>query len=209
MSERRNPVRTLRAMPDVFDLSTFGRLLDMERQYARIYASRWMKAGLLGSAGPRAGIYFNLVTAPDGATRLANAALRLEYPSAIACGAGVLHSTGWITQIPRRTDVAVLGRDTYVSFDGFDIHGRPRSWYQAVRSGLVNVDAPADIPSLTPAFALADIFANRDLWRPDPDDLDVPEEDQPEVVRAFAALDVETPDWLADWACPVRQATSP
>ena len=202
---RRSSVDALRALPEVFDLSTATRLLDMERGIAKTYLSRWGKAGLVRPAGQRAGIYFNLIRAPDAPERRAVDALRMAYPSAVLRGLGVLHAAGWTTQIPRRTTVAVVARRTLMSLDGFEVCGRPRSWYEAVHADVrTRKDfSTYDLPSLSPAMALADCYADPRSWRPDPDDLDDLGDDAWRDVRsAFAALGVPEPAWLADMQAP-------
>jgi hypothetical protein len=201
MSEiRRSATDLLRTLPDVFDLSTLSRMADMEREAAYVYLTRWSRKGLVQPAGQRAGIYFNLVTAPDAPRRLATTALVMEYPTAILRGASVLHAAGWTTQIPQETTVAVLQRRTYAKLSGFDLTPRPRAWYTAVHGRLsTDPDLCAfGLRSLTPALALADAYAPRGGWKPDPDDLDLDDADPSEIVEAFATLGVELPDFLAD-----------
>ncbi len=201
----RSAVELLRMLPEVFDLSTATRLLDMERGIAKTYLSRWGRAGLVKPAGQRAGIYFNVLRAPGAAESRAVDALRMAYPSAVLRGASVLHATGWTTQIPRRTTVAVLARRTLMGLDGFEVAGRPRAWYEAVHADLKAAKdfSTYGLPSLSPAMALADCYADASSWRPDPDDLDDLDEGAwAEVRAAFAALGAEEPAWLADMAGP-------
>lgn len=67
---------------------------------ASVCLRRWKQKGLVEPAGERAGIYFNKLRAREVDSALRVAALLFEYPSAILCGESVLHSAGWITQIP-------------------------------------------------------------------------------------------------------------
>ncbi len=198
MSVRRSSVAVLRDLPPVFDLSTFSRLVDVERDVAKTYLSRWSKSGLVIPAGPRAGIYYNAVAVPDASDRFAARALRMAYPSALVTGETVLHRAGWTTQIPHASVVAVLERRSYVRIDGFEIRGRTRDWYVAARAACGREPDPDGLPSVTPAFALADGFAHEDGWRPDPDDLDVDDDAWPDVVAAFGSLGAAPPEWLAE-----------
>lgn len=195
---RRSAVSELRRLPEVFDLSTFSRLLGLERSAAQVYVSRWAKADLIKPAGPRAGVYFNLVRAPDSPDRCAADAVRLLYPSAILIGASVLHAAGWTNQVPQRTTVAAMSRPTFVQLDGFDISPRPRRWYARVLPRLSDDPnlAAYGFKSLTPALALADSLSRDDGWRPDPDDLDLDDADPEELREAFERLGVEEPDWM-------------
>jgi hypothetical protein len=115
-----------------------------------------------------------------------------EYPSAILCGESVLHAAGWITQIPRQLSVAVLSRPSYVSLHGFDIRGRPLSWFRRIH---LLVDPSVEkrvygLRALTPAVALADLYGDPKAWHPDPDDLDIPDEDHDAVLSAFELFGV-------------------
>lgn len=201
MSERRrSAVDVLRGLPEVFDLSTLSRMAGLERGMAKKYVSRWAKAELVATAGPRVGIYFNLVRAPDAARTRKVDALRMAYPSAVLVGASVLHAAGWTTQIPARLTVAVATRRSLAALDGFDVSGRTRAWYAVAHADLVAGKdyATYGLRALSPAMALADLHARPRDWRPDPDDLDLDDAAWGEVRQAFAALGVEEPGWLAD-----------
>jgi hypothetical protein len=197
---RRSSIEVLRALPEVFDLSTLCRMANLERDVAKSYVSRWAKVDYVRSAGPRAGIYFNLVKAPDAARRRSVDALRMAYPSAVLVGASVLHAAGWTTQIPSRMTVAVHTRPTLMALDAFDLSGRKRTWYAAAHPDLTTDKdfSTYGLRALSPAFALADLHAQPKSWRPDPDDLDLEDADWDEVRRAFGTLSIPEPSWLAD-----------
>lgn len=198
---RRSAVEVLRGLPPVFDLSTFQRMVGVPRQQARIYLSRWADSEYVRSAGPRAGIYFNLIVEPDSPSVRASDALKLLYPSAILNGASVLHAAGWSTQIPARVTVAALSRPTFAMLDAFDVVGRRQGWFVAIGEGISKDPDMASfgIRSLTPAFALADALTNDDGWRPDPDDLDLDDADPDELKRAFRAMKAKPPEWLLEF----------
>lgn len=42
-----------------------------------------------------------------------------------------------------------------------------------------------------PALALADLYADPQGWHPEPDDLDIPDQDRDSVLSAFTLLGVE------------------
>lgn len=207
---KRSAIEVLRNMPEVFGLSTFQRMNDLERNQAHVYLSRWGKAGLVQSAGPRAGIYFNLVREPNAVSTRAAEALQLVHGSAVMNGASVLHAAGWTTQIPHRVTVAALSRETFPQLDAFNVVPRMRSWFEKVsdNAGLNKEGGTYGLPSLTPAFALADSFKHEDAWRPDPDDLYLDDVDPEEIRRAFKAFRVEIPDWLTE-LLPANERISP
>jgi hypothetical protein len=121
--------------------------------------------------------------------------LLFEYPSALLCGESVLHASGWITQIPARLSIAVLSRPSYISLHGFDIHGRPLSWFKKVHSAA---DPAPDkriygLRALPPPLALADLYGDPQGWHPDVDDLDIPQADVAAVGAAAKLLRVDLP----------------
>jgi hypothetical protein len=168
---------------------------------AAVCLHRWKAKDLIEPAGDRAGIYFNKLRNPQIDSSLRISALLVEYPSAILCGESVLHAAGWITQIPARLSVAVLSRPSYVSLHGFEIHGRPLSWFKTVHPAVNAADNERiyGMRALPPALALVDLYADPNAWHPDVDDLDIPPEHTDDVRTAAKLLDVELP-------LPLRQA---
>jgi hypothetical protein len=190
----------LRNLPEAFTFAGFRRLTGFSENAAAVCLHRWKKRDLIEPAGERAGIYFNKLRNPKPDTALRVGALLHEYPSAILCGESVLHAAGWITQIPAQLTVAVLLRPTYVSFGGFEIRGRPLSWFSAVH---VDVSATGNdrvygMRALPPALALADIYGDPKAWHPDPDDLDVPPEEATKVLLGSERLGIPLPVQLRD-----------
>jgi len=55
--------------------------------------------------------------------------LKLIYPSAVVRGESILHSAGWITQIPQRINIAVLESRTYVDISGFVLSPINKDWH--------------------------------------------------------------------------------
>jgi hypothetical protein len=79
---------------------------------------------------------------------------------------------------------------SYVSLYGFDIRGRPLSWFRKIHP-LLDPDAEKRVyglGALPPSLALADLYADRAGWHPDPDDLDIPEQDHGSVLSATELL---------------------
>jgi hypothetical protein len=183
----------LRELPEAFTFAGFCKLSRFSNNAASVCLRRWKEKGLIEPAGERAKIYFNKLRSPeiDGALRVA--ALSFEYPSGILCGESVLHASGWITQIPAQLSVAVLSRPSYVSLHGFDIRGRPLSWFRKIHPLTQSSveERVYGLRALSPALALADLYAQNDGWHPDPDDLDIPEQDHELVLSAFELLGLD------------------
>lgn len=188
----------LRDLPEAFTFAGFCKLTRFSNKAAAVCLTRWKEKGLVEAAGARARVYFNKLKCSEaGSLRIA--ALRFEYPSALLCGESVLHETGWITQIPACLSVAVISRPSYVSLHGFEIHGRPLSWFKTVHPA---VDAAPDqqvygLRSLPAPLALADLYGDPTGWQPDLDDLSIPPEDLASVGAAAMLLRVELPGPLA------------
>lgn len=113
----------------------------------------------------------------------------------ILCGESVLHASGWVTQIPAQLTVAVLSRPTYVSLRGFEIRGRPLSWFTVIHADLRARDNGRvyGMRALPPALALVDLYGDPKAWHPDPDDLDVPPDQAGEVLSGSERLGIPLP----------------
>jgi hypothetical protein len=188
-------IARLRELPEAFTFAGFCKLTRLSNKAAAVWLSRWKEKGLIEAAGDRARLYFNKLKCSEVDTSLRVAALLFEYPSALLCGESVLHAAGWITQIPARLSVAVIARTSYVSLHGFDIHGRSLSWFKKVHPA---VDPAADrriygLRALPASMALVDLYGDPKGWHPDPDDLDIPQEQLPSVGAAAELLGVELP----------------
>lgn len=195
-------------LPPVFSLNTLVRATGMNRASAKVLLTRWAGRKMVESAGPRAGIYFNRVVDRNGESAHAVKALMMKYPSATLCGASVLHSAGWITQIPSSLHVAVEARGSYAKIEGTTLFPRPVAWFRFMQThrawaafagkGTSQEIASYGLRALSPAWALADLYADKSGrgWQPDEDDLDVPKEAMDGVRRACAAMG-SVPDWLS------------
>ena len=192
-------IERLRDLPEAFTLAAFRRLTGFSENAAAVCLHRWKKKDLIEPAGERAGIYFNKLKNPQPDTALRIAALLYEYPSGILCGESVLHAAGWITQGPAQLTVAVLHRPSYVSFRGFEIRGRPLSWFKTVHDDVSAAERVYGMRALPPALALVDLYGDPKAWHPDPDDLDVTPEQAREVLSASERLLIPLP-------APMREA---
>jgi hypothetical protein len=183
----------LRELPEAFTFAGFCKLNRFSNEVAAVCLRRWKEKGLIEPAGDRARIYFNKLRSPEVDSDLRVSALLFEYPSAVLCGESVLHAVGWITQIPAEMSVAVLSRPSYVSLHGSDIRGRSLSWFRKIHPQM---DSSAErriygLRALPPSLALADLYADPQGWHPDPDDLDIPNEDHRSVMSAFELFGLE------------------
>lgn len=171
----------LQRLPVVFSVAEASRHLpDLSTKALSVYLARYEKAGLIQKAGPRAGLYYNLVQNPDAPRHHRIDAIRKLYPSAVLYGASVLHNAGWTTQIPAGIHIAVLSRQTHPRLYGVELYSRPRSWYQHHhRAGNILPLPPFDsygLPALAPGACLTDMRQYRDGWTPDPDDIENPDD---------------------------------
>lgn len=196
-ASNKSSIERLRELPEVFTLSAAASLGAMPRKTATVYVARWSAAGLIEASGPRSGVYFNLIRSPEITGGMRLKALLTTYPSAVLIGESVLHNAGWTTQIPRKASVAVISRKSYAQVNGFEITGKPLSWFQKVHSSLLKPQqaefSTYGLRSLPPALALADLYATKGAWHPDPDDLDLEDEQMDEVRGAAEFLGVELP----------------
>jgi hypothetical protein len=164
-----NSYKTLRRMPPVFSLRDISRLLDKDHAAVKANVARWKSQGMVRAAGPRLGLYYNLVTHPNWEENIARA-IKLAYPSAILIGPNVLHRHGWITQIPQYLSIAVLNEGSHPSMDGVEVFKRPLRWYRKFSPWGEPIYG---LPALTPENALLDCLENADkMWCPNVDDLD-------------------------------------
>ncbi len=196
----------LLSLPEVFTFAGFCKMTDLSADAAAVYLRRWKVRGLIEPAGARAGIYFNKLKRAQIESSDRIAALLFEYPTAVLCGESVLHAAGWITQIPARLSVAVMSRRSFVSLHGFDIRGRPRTWFGKVHAA---VNAPGNeriygLKALPPALALVDLYTDAKGWHPALDDLDLPEEEKAAVLGASELLRVRLPAALRN-TCADRE----
>lgn len=183
--QRRKPYAELKKLPPVFLGRDFEIGLGYTPAAAQVALHRWTAAGYLARAGKRAGIYYNLVVDPDAASTRVGEAIALQEPSAIAVGATALHQHGWTTQIPRVRELAIPAHPNVRSrpqLEGVSFAFRTPEWYgKAAPAAKPGVDG---LPTLPPALALADAALFGGVWKPDPDDLDVPwEEDAEREIR--------------------------
>ncbi len=210
-------IARLRQLPYVFDLRDLRTTFELGKGIDRVLVSRWRDASLIEPVGPNAGLYYNLVRDPDGAKQRIGEAIRRRFPAAVVIGSSAIHAGGWTTQIPRRISVAVPSESYGAQMTGVRLLNRSRTWYARIQPGLhlteeemidrIGLRATAaatdpmirigmdGLPTLHPAWALADQLRYKDDWVPDPDDLDnqAVDREQDELKAAYKALNVKVP----------------
>lgn len=215
---RQTAISRLRQLPFVFELRDLRTAFEIKEGVDRILVHRWREAGLLQPVGPSVGLYFNLVRDPDGPKRRIGEAVRRRYPSAVVIGSSAIHAGGWTTQIPRRISIAIPHQETVPRMTGVRLLTRSLIWYSQIQKGLHLThseikhrigEKPAaaargkdpmlrigmdGLPTLHPAWALADQLKFKDDWVPDPDDLDNEAIDIRALEEAYQALGVKAPD---------------
>lgn len=175
----RHAAEVLIGLPEVFTMADFQRATEHSLPVAQVTLSRLSQRGWVKNAGERTGVYFNTFKDRQAHEKYLLEAVKRVYPSAVVIGPQCLHAHGWTTQIPQEFDVAVLSTKTTKRFHGVNIVDRPSHWYQKLveEKQLLRADrSPFPIESVTPAFALWDARKHKDVWVPDPDDLDLPDD---------------------------------
>lgn len=176
---RLSAVDRLRELGAVFDLRDVSQLFGWDEVQTRVFCARSNRRGLIRAAGPRSGIYYNLIVDPSGPQRRVGEALRRHSPSAIIIGGSALHAGEWTTQRPQFIEVAVPRNRTTRTcprFYGARTVFRDSSWYLSVSSRLLADPEQRGLRVLAPEAALADAWVHRDVWKPDPDDVQLPDE---------------------------------
>lgn len=212
-------IARLRQLPYIFDLRDMRTTFEITKGVDRVLVSRWREKGMIEPVGPDAGLYYNLIRDPEGAKRRIGEAIRRRYPAAVVIGFSAIHAGGWTTQIPRRISVAVPSESSAARMTGVKLLSRSRTWYARIQEGLhltedemverigrraaaaatepmirIGMDG---LPTLHPAWALADQLRYKDDWVPDPDDLDNEAIDERALEDAYKALNVKaTKDYL-------------
>lgn len=182
--------KRLRLLPEAFTTKTLAASLGGDEKLASVYLYRWRKDGLIKSIGPRAGLHFNLLRNPSADKDLFLEGVAFLFPGAVIGGVSAVHSAGWTTQIPRSIEIMVPSRRSFPEIDDCSLSSRSRQWVKMARNHLVT---PGPVPTLSPAFAMADLWATGD-WRPDPDDIEWDMVNPEHLQEAFNLFEVAIPD---------------
>jgi hypothetical protein len=189
-TSRMSVIERLASLPDVFDLGIFHLKTGIDRASAKVMLSRWAAKGYVELAGPKAGIYFKRLGSTMDRSEQIAAAVSFLYPSSTVCGATILHRAAWTTQIPRQLHVAIETRPSVVLLNDVVLHERRVDWFKLISAHdgfeAQSIQDRESMRALKPAWALADMYAQRDGWVPDEDDLDLPEDDKTQKAIAQA-----------------------
>ena len=143
----------LSMLPEVFTTKMVEQTLDGNKGQATVYTQRWKKDGLIATAGPKVGIFFNLYCNRRAEFERAYAPMFLAFPSAIIARNSVLYDAGWTTQQPQKIEVIVERRPTYPQLYKFDISGRSRRWLLEIEPEI----SRRGHPRLSPYGAVVDM----------------------------------------------------
>lgn len=167
------PISLFRSLPPVLSRDELMASTHTKASLMPLYVNRWIKAGFLRKAGPRSGVYYNLIADPQWEAHIPEA-VRKRFPNAIVGGPTVLHATGCQTQIPAKMWFIVEREACFPIFDGVQWMVRSSKWFHK--------NAPQQqlfgLPSLSPKQALEDGLKHqtfKNAWVPDEDDIDTEE----------------------------------
>lgn len=185
----------LTTLPFVFHLAALTVWRGWEPHVARRRLYRWVKDGLVAPLGGPSEVYANLTVSryPDW-----EMGIRMVMPTAVVTGLEVLRRAGWITQIPYLPTLTVNGSQRNYQVSRFSITVQTPAWFESFAPGIMDGEDVA-LPSLAPAWALADIVFHEGWQRCgiDPDDIywyQVTKADESDWIRACHALGMgETP----------------
>lgn len=192
----------LKEMPEWFYGNMVSKFLGIEESMARNYLSRWHKAGLLSTLGPRSRIYVNKTKLNNNDIEILELkAMKHLYPEGIVSGDKVLHANGVITQIPGKTELTVLKARSFPSYDKFGLNPKSSAWFRkAFKEDLIT---DSDYSSTGYGFkemcseaVLAEQLSNNTIM--DLDDLYL-EDLNPEVfLKACKVFKVDNKDMIED-----------
>lgn len=179
----------LLTLPAVFKGGDLTVRFQWTSRTASHYLFLWKNRGLVAPLGGHSDVYANLVI-----ERRPNweVAARLAMPTAVVIGVEVLRRAGWTTQIPSMPTIAVSSARPTYQLQLFDVVKLPPKWFNRMASG-VRTDGIDSLPSLAPAWALADLVS-RHGWGGfgiEPDDIywdEITEQDLADWEEAIVAM---------------------
>ena len=176
-SGRQSPFQRLKSVPAVFDLADL-RTSGLRSGAERNALTRWSADNMVTPAGPRLGLYYNLVRDPRGADAHLGSVVTRVHDNAVVIGACSLKEHDWTTQIPRLLTIAVPIKRTVPKITGVQVYHRPVEWFTAIREDLQHAArGPFGLPMLSAPMALADALLHKDaLHHLAPDDIEIPED---------------------------------
>lgn len=194
-SAARTPAaKRLLALPAVFSPNDLSLGQSMDPGAARVALARWRAEGYAEPAGPRLGLWYNLLKDPSGADGNLGTVLKRQFGSPVVIGPSALNDASWTTQTPRVLTVAVPMARSYARVDGVSVYGRPPEWFSRVLQAWKGSERGRNgLPKLPPEFALADALAHGDcLHHLAPDDIEIPDDrgDAGALMEAFGTFEV-------------------
>lgn len=202
-----NAYSLLQSLPGVVEARDIR--VAVERQYGMAWEKktaneavfRWTKAGYLTPFSKE--VYFNRVSTPGAPQSCVyDAAERSVRRAMVLVGASALNTGGWTTQMPSGHEIAVLtdrNIRTWKRMVGITGEARSVSWFARTKDRLIKTTG--DFDRLPPALALVDAIASRERfrglsddvreahlangtvnWHPDPDDICMPLDSDPETM---------------------------
>lgn len=201
---RVSSLERMRTLPEVFSTQDVMAYCEVTRSHADTMVREWRGKDLITSLGARkAGVHFNLIRNPAGPLILLNEAMWvLTRRPTLLVGGMALRAGEWTTQLHRKHEVA-MGVTTRLptvptGLDGVSVNVMPRPavWMHELLNDAERHDTVGSggFPTVSPAMALADSVlahargvgpqVNAPLpWLPDPDDLEIPDEEAFDAVR--------------------------
>lgn len=223
MNVRLSAFDRLRTLDAVFSVADVQVQLELDEKSASVYLNRWRAKGYVSRFGD--GVYFNLLADTSATLRIPEAFDKLLRRPVLRVGPSILHEAGWTSQIHQRRDYAAAvfkGRLTLPRVEG-DIGLTPRylAWFEAMRATAEPV-GPGEIPSVSPAMALADallsrrefVARNRPVHAVPPDELDMDAftrdrfDDVADALKALGATDDVAAELLAPYEAVVSEIQS-
>lgn len=168
----------------------------------RTTLNRWRARKLVKNAGPKLGVYYNLSKDNQAQKHNLEKVILHLYPSAVLVGSSALNENAATTQIPQRITFAVnrnYGTQPIRTIpDIFGAKGviRTQAWFDQVQPHLLA--GKEGFRTLDCEMALADAYAYRDTWVPDPDDLEPEAIDYEKLISCFETMGASIPAPLND-----------
>ncbi|MDW9481702.1 hypothetical protein GOB57_23935 [Sinorhizobium meliloti] len=199
--KRHRAFTLLSSLPEVIETRDVRIAAGWEKKTAVETMFRWVRAGYIVPFAT--GVYFNLVASPKAPqTHVFEAAQRTIRRPMILIGASALRAAGWTTQMPSGYELAIVtdrNIRTWKSMSGIAAEARSVKWFARVMPFAIKGESTFD--RLPPALALVDSIVSAErfaalpketqkqhlenatvTWHPDPDDICVPVDREPEDV---------------------------
>lgn len=180
----------LAKLPPVFRATDAALRFRWDAKTTAQYLWQWKRRGLIEGLGGKSDVFAIKLLGQDVNWEVA---AKKVMPTAIVVGLEILLRENWITQIVQRPDLVVAPVDTAFKLDRFNVQRRPAEWFTRMRRGMVAAESDAVLPTLRPAWALADMLA-QEGWGAcgiQPDDIDwsaVTDRDRRQWVNAIRAV---------------------